>query len=66
MRIHSAHHHSDELAGLVGAYMANIQQFQKFLGTPVQTGKFWLMVDFPDGPPPEYERAGYVYPLVCT
>ncbi|MCJ1249038.1 UAA transporter [Trapelia coarctata] len=48
----------NELAGLVGAYMGNLPNFQKYLGSPIQTGKYWLVVDFPDGPPPEYERAG--------
>ncbi|MCJ1415530.1 hypothetical protein MMC32_001862 [Xylographa parallela] len=47
-----------ELAGLVGEFIGNMRQFQKFLGAPIQTRKYWLDVDFPDGPPPEYERAG--------
>ncbi|MCJ1251054.1 hypothetical protein MMC30_008285 [Trapelia coarctata] len=47
-----------ELAGLVGKFISNMRQFQKFLGTPIETRKYWLNVDFPDGPPPEYERAG--------
>ncbi|MCJ1478778.1 hypothetical protein MMC13_007462 [Lambiella insularis] len=47
-----------ELAGLVGEFVGHIRQFQKFLGAPIQTRKYWLDVDFPDGPPPEYERAG--------
>ena len=50
----------DELAGLVGKYLADLRQFQKFLGTPIHTGQYWLDIDFPDGPPPEYERAGFV------
>jgi len=50
----------DELAGLVGAYMGDIPNIEKYLGSPTQTGQYWLVVDFPDGPPPEYERAGYV------
>ncbi|MCJ1380806.1 hypothetical protein MMC17_003915 [Xylographa soralifera] len=51
-------HIRHELAGLVGEFIANMRQFQKFLGAPIQTRKYWLDVDFPDGPPPEYERAG--------
>lgn len=57
---HHTNYSPDELAGLVGAHLANLRPFEKFLGTPIQTGKYWLVVDFPDGPPPEYERAGYV------
>ena len=48
----------DELAGLVGKHLAGMKGFQMVLGTPIQTRKFWLDVDFPDGPPPEYERGG--------
>ena len=33
--------------------------FQKALGIPINGGKFWLDIDFPDRPPPEYERRGY-------
>ncbi|MCJ1395108.1 hypothetical protein MMC18_007989 [Xylographa bjoerkii] len=51
-------HIRHELAGLVGDFIGNMRQFQKFLGAPIQTRKYWLDVDFPDGPPPEYERAG--------
>lgn len=32
---------------------------QKHLGAPIQARKYWLDIDFPDGPPPEYERRGY-------
>ena len=41
--------------------MAGMRGFQKFLGTPITPGKYWLDIDFPDGPPPEYERSGYGY-----
>ena len=50
----------DELAGLVGGHLAGMHGFQKFLGAPISPGKYWLDIDFPDGPPPEYERGGYV------
>ncbi|MCJ1445254.1 MAG: hypothetical protein MMC23_005759 [Stictis urceolatum] len=48
----------NELAGYVGEYVGGLSNFQKFLGTPITTGTYWLDIDFPDGPPPEYERAG--------
>ena len=49
----------DELAGLVGQHMSGLKPVQNFLGQPVKIGKYWLDIDFPEGPPPEYERAGY-------
>ena len=49
----------------MGHHLAQFRGFQKFLGTPIQTGKYWLDVDFPEGPPPEYERGGYVPLLHC-
>lgn len=36
-----------------------IKTFQKVLGTPITIVKYWLDVDFPEGPPPQYERTGY-------
>ena len=48
----------DDLAGLVGHHTASLTAFQKSLGTPIMAKKYWLDIDFPDGPPPEYERAG--------
>ena len=33
---------------------------QRVLGTPISVGVFWLNIDYPYGPPPEYERPGYV------
>lgn len=50
----------DELAGLIGRHIAGMKNFEKQLGKPIQPRKFWLDIDFPDGPPPEWERAGYV------
>lgn len=43
---------------MVGQHLSPMKQFQKFLGQPIQPGKFWLDIDFPDSPPPEYERGG--------
>lgn len=37
-----------------------MKNFEKQLGKPIQPRKYWLDIDFPDGPPPEYERSGYV------
>ena len=48
----------DDLAGLIGRHLSGMKNFQKQLGQPIQTRKFWLDIDFPDGPPPEYERSG--------
>jgi hypothetical protein len=51
----------DELAGLVGAAFARTPAFEPLLGSPIHAGKYWLDVDYPGGPPPEYERAGYAF-----
>ncbi|KZF26049.1 hypothetical protein L228DRAFT_279297 [Xylona heveae TC161] len=36
------------------------QTLAPFMGTesPPRLGRFWIDVDFPDGPPPEFERSG--------
>ena len=31
----------------------------RFLGAPVQLDRVWLDIDYPLGPPPEYDRPGY-------
>ena len=49
----------DELAGLIGRHIGGMKNFEKQLGKPIQPRKYWLDIDFPDGPPPEYERSGY-------
>lgn len=33
---------------------------QRILGKGNKPRKFWIDIDFPDGPPPEYERKGCV------
>ncbi len=48
----------EELAGIIGKHLSGVTQFQKFLGQPIIPGKYWLDIDYPDGPPPEYERSG--------
>lgn len=52
-----------ELARIVIGGVANSHSFQKSLGTPLLKCKYWLDIDFPDGPPPEYARSGYGNPL---
>ncbi len=54
----------DELVGLIGRHIASMKNFEKQLGKPIQPRKYWLDIDFPDGPPPEYERSGYVGSLL--
>lgn len=39
---------------------------QKHLGAPILAHKYWLDVDFPDGPPPEYERRGYDHAIYLS
>ena len=49
---------SDQLAGIVGGHTP--KELQKVLGKPVKVRRVWLDVEFPEGPPPEYERGGFV------
>ncbi|KAI4255308.1 MAG: hypothetical protein LQ352_002640 [Teloschistes flavicans] len=48
----------DQLVGLVGRFLGATPQFEKLLGKSYKPGKYWLDIEFPDGPPPEYERKG--------
>lgn len=48
----------NDLAGMIGQHLGSMKSFQKHLGQSIQPRKFWLDIDFPDGPPPEYERSG--------
>ena len=50
----------EELAALVGSYLSGMKSMQRSLGMPVKVKQFWIDVIVPDGPPPEYERRGYV------
>ena len=50
----------EELAALVGSYLTGMKSMQRHLGMPVKVKQFWIDVIVPDGPPPEYERRGYV------
>lgn len=50
---------------MIGRHIASMKNFEKQLGKPIQPRKYWLDIDFPDGPPPAYERSGYVR-LFCS
>ena len=57
----------DELAAIIGTFMGSRGEFEQFAGKPLIPSRFWFDIDFPDGPPPEYERVGYVrhFLLLC-
>ncbi|KAL9599673.1 MAG: hypothetical protein Q9219_003661 [cf. Caloplaca sp. 3 TL-2023] len=55
---YSAYTLIDQLAGTVGQILGPMAQFQKSLGEDNHPQKFWLDIDFPQCPPPEYERKG--------
>ncbi|KAL8766942.1 MAG: hypothetical protein Q9209_006423 [Squamulea sp. 1 TL-2023] len=48
----------NELTGLVGRYVGSMPQMEAALGKGNLPKRHWLDIDFPDGPPPEYERKG--------
>ena len=48
----------NDLAGHVGQHTSRIPGFQKVLGKDIHPRKYWLDIDFPDGPPTEYVRTG--------
>jgi len=47
-----------DLAGMVGDFVTQNKGFRRVLGQKCNIGRYWLDIDFPDGPPPEYERGG--------
>ena len=53
-------YHLDQLAGLVGHIIGEFPPLQKALGSPMMPRRFWLEIDIPSGPPPEYVRSGYI------
>ena len=53
---------TDELTGLVGRYAGSHPTVQKVIGKNNKPKQYWLYMDFPDGPPPEYERKGFAAP----
>lgn len=56
---------TDELTGIIGEYVGALPQMEKLLGKGNQPQKYWLDIDYPSGPPPEYERKGYVLQMSC-
>ncbi|KAL8695924.1 MAG: hypothetical protein Q9224_003070 [Gallowayella concinna] len=48
----------NELTGLVGRYVGALPQMEKVLGKGNKPKKYWLDIDYPPGPPPQYERKG--------
>ncbi|KAI4280765.1 MAG: hypothetical protein L6R38_004191 [Xanthoria sp. 2 TBL-2021] len=48
----------NELTGFVGEFVGAIPQMERALGKGNVPKRHWLDIDFPDGPPPEYERKG--------
>ncbi|KAL8903115.1 MAG: hypothetical protein Q9207_004137 [Kuettlingeria erythrocarpa] len=50
----------NQLTSMVGQYVGSKPSLQSFLGEKSKPSRFWLDIDFPRGPPPEYERKGFV------
>ncbi|KAL8818845.1 MAG: hypothetical protein Q9223_002613 [Gallowayella weberi] len=48
----------NELTGIVGRFVGAQPQMETILGKGNQPKKYWLDIDYPQGPPPEYERKG--------
>jgi hypothetical protein len=51
------------LARFTSYVLSTSVHFQDTMGTPIEPQMYWLDIDFPDGPPPEYERSGYDNPI---
>lgn len=47
-----------EVAGTLSMALSKDRQMQQALGTPIRISAVWLNIDYPYGPPPEYERSG--------
>lgn len=43
---------------MIFSIVSNQPHLVRQLGKDIQVQKFWLDIDFPDGPAPEYERSG--------
>ncbi|KAI9784817.1 MAG: hypothetical protein M1839_001547 [Geoglossum umbratile] len=43
---------------MVGDFCRMNKRFSQRLGSPVRLNKYWIDFDFPEAPPPEYERSG--------
>jgi hypothetical protein len=50
--------YTGELAEMVGEYCRMNERFSQRLGSPVRLHKYWIDIDYPEAPPPEYERSG--------
>ncbi|KAL8671663.1 MAG: hypothetical protein Q9168_003843 [Polycauliona sp. 1 TL-2023] len=48
----------NQLTGMVGDYVGNLPLIERALGKGSVPRKHWLNIDYPDGPPPQYERKG--------
>ncbi|GAB7363860.1 hypothetical protein MBLNU230_g4424t1 [Neophaeotheca triangularis] len=48
----------DELVRVVYTGTQHHPMISRQLGRNTKVGKYWLDINFPDGPPPEYERSG--------
>ncbi|KAL9029617.1 MAG: hypothetical protein Q9196_002159 [Gyalolechia fulgens] len=55
----------NQLTGMVGQLVGSMPVFQRIVGENSKPRRFWLDIDFPDGPPPEYERKGFAAPAAC-
>lgn len=51
----------NDLVGHVGQHTSRMPGFQKVLGKDIHPRKYWLDIDFPDGPPTEYVQTGLQY-----
>ena len=48
----------NELAGFLGQHSSRMPVFKGILGQDIKPRKFWIDLDFPEGPPTEYYRIG--------
>ncbi|KAI9834787.1 MAG: hypothetical protein M1819_002873 [Sarea resinae] len=48
----------EDLVGMVGNQISRDKNFRRRLGQDIRVGRYWLDIDFPNAPPPEYERSG--------
>lgn len=48
----------NQLTGMIGQLVGSLPVFQNALGENNKPRRYWIDIDFPSGPPPEYERKG--------
>ena len=58
LQVEVTNYEPGELADLVGLSVKQAKAAQKLLGKDIRVGKYWIDVDYPEGPPREYERGG--------